>query len=265
MIARNGDGTVLGVNLFPSRGFGNNTEFYRLLANLVRYRPGFDEQDCQPNGAPDVCELLNDPSLDCDGNGMLDECEMPDPSTLGACCHMDGSCTIDTAANCVSPSVYQGDCVACAVDTCLICNDEPVEADCGLPVDTVNGGCNSTPFATVPIACGQTFCGSSAFDGSLRDTDWYQIVLPEETQITWSGRADFDLVLIVIDSSNGTNCLAPILVESAVGNEGELVLLSTCLPAGTYELFVAPDFTDVKACGSDYRVTVSCELCPQPE
>lgn len=37
--------------------------------------------DCNDNGKPDECEILDDPSLDMDGDGRLDEC----PSDPGAC------------------------------------------------------------------------------------------------------------------------------------------------------------------------------------
>jgi hypothetical protein len=43
------------------------------------------------------------------------------------------------------------------------------------------------------------------------------------------------------------------------------VTLSTeCLPAGTYYIFVAPQFTNVVSCPSDYALTVSCEPCYAP-
>ncbi|MHC4826430.1 MAG: hypothetical protein ACYTEY_07730, partial [Planctomycetota bacterium] len=49
------------------------------------------------------------------------------------------------------------------------------EPNCGLPEDSFNGGCNSTPNVFSPIACGQTYAGTAAGLDGTRDTDWYEI------------------------------------------------------------------------------------------
>src|SRR5262245_58152064 len=38
------------------------------------------------------------------------------------------------------------------------------EPDCGIPVDTVDGGCNSSPPVSIPVSCGDVVCGTAAFD-----------------------------------------------------------------------------------------------------
>ena len=62
------------------------------------------------------------------------------------------------------------------------------EPDCGDPVDTVNGGCNSDPAVFSSINCGETVCGTSFFDGTYRDTDWYELVLTQDMDVTRYGR-----------------------------------------------------------------------------
>jgi len=83
MMARNADGTVTGLNLFPQGGNfgGNNAEFYRLIANTLRFSGGgFDEVDCQPNGRADICDIAEGTSEDIIGDdgqpdGVPDECQ----------------------------------------------------------------------------------------------------------------------------------------------------------------------------------------------
>src|SRR6187399_3606776 len=43
------------------------------------------------------------------------------------------------------------------------------ESGCGIPVDTTNGGCNSSPVVTSPLALNQTVCGTAGYDGFTRD------------------------------------------------------------------------------------------------
>ncbi|NUQ48748.1 MAG: hypothetical protein HUU27_02355, partial [Phycisphaerae bacterium] len=80
------------------------------------------------------------------------------------------------------------------------------EPDCGLPVDTTNGGCNSVPNTFIDALCGQTICGSAFSDGATRDTDWFDYGgVAVETLYTWEGQADFpNQPLIVLDAAG--NC-----------------------------------------------------------
>jgi len=139
--------------------------------------------------------------------------------------------------------------------------DEP---DCGLPVDTVNGGCNSDPPVFSPISCGETMCGTAAWDGSTRDTDWYEIVITEETEFTWTVEAEFDVVIGLVetiplgsgDCGDITGSLNPYVLA---GECEEINITTAYLPVGTYWFFVAPDFSGPAfACGKDYVATLTC-------
>jgi hypothetical protein len=62
--------------------------------------------------------------------------------------------------------------------TCACAGSPPEgEAGCGIPTDSFNGGCNSTPVVYSAIAVGGSVCGTAAWDGAIRDTDWYQFTL----------------------------------------------------------------------------------------
>ena len=78
------------------------------------------------------------------------------------------------------------------------------EPDCGLPADTVNGGCNYEPNRFAPISPGQTICGTAGtmlVDGlDRRDTDWYQFTINNTATITWSVRAEFPVQLIILSN-----------------------------------------------------------------
>jgi len=157
--------------------------------------------------------------------------------------------------------------------TCGECPPGPVvlenEPDCGIAggTDTVNGGCNSAPEVFTSISLGQTACGTGAFDGSFRDTDWYEFNLVADTQVTWTVTAEFDLLIGLINSP--CPATAFIVGTPQTSTEPCITLTSTaCLPAGTYYAFVAPQFTETFACGTGagnrYTATLSGVSCTPP-
>ena len=145
------------------------------------------------------------------------------------------------------------------------CSGSPAEgeANCGLPIDNVNGGCNSSPPVYSSIALGGSVCGTGAFDGSTRDTDWYQFTLATPMGVTWSATAEFDTVLFIVDPAACVVVAGPALS----GPCGIATLATPVLPAGTYAAFIAPDFTGIFACGSgsnDYHATLTAGGCSSP-
>ncbi|MHC4786600.1 MAG: NHL repeat-containing protein, partial [Planctomycetota bacterium] len=142
--------------------------------------------------------------------------------------------------------------------------EEENEPDCGLPVDTVNGGCNSSPEVFSPIVCGQTYNASSAFDGSQRDTDWYEIVVDEPTVFTWTVTPQFRSLIGLAetippgsgDCADYTGSIRPY----ARGGVGEMVSVTTdCLPPGTYWFYVASQGGDIVPCPTSYVATLTCD------
>jgi hypothetical protein len=137
-----------------------------------------------------------------------------------------------------------------------------IEPDCGLPSDTVNGGCNSVPTIFGSIACGETVCGTGAFDVGLglRDTDWYEFVLTEDSLVTWTVEAEFDLLTFIITPP----CAAPDLSDPGLAEPCQQVSISACLSAGTHWVFAAPQFLGAVPCGARYTGTLTCEPCVVP-
>ena len=140
------------------------------------------------------------------------------------------------------------------------------EPDCGLPVDTVNGGCNSSPQAFGTIQCGETVCGTSGAAGGTRDTDWYILDLTGaggDTQVTIDVDPEFAALTGFVENCGIPDCNATTgaINPFATGPECQLVSVTTCLAPGTYLVFVAQsDFADL-ACGAKYELTVTCQPC----
>lgn len=134
-----------------------------------------------------------------------------------------------------------------------------IEADCGRPVDNVNGGCGSNPVVFMPIECGQTVCGSSFYDGFDRDTDWFLITpdLAVETPIIWSGTANFDHQAVILNDPNA-DCLFE-FCAFANAAAGETATASCLLPPGRNYVWVGPQFTTPFDCGEGrYAYWLEC-------
>ena len=216
------------------------------------------------------------------GGGGFPECN----AGAGDCCSSNGSpgCDEPDCCNAICDAdpfccdvTWDGICAAAAELECEACFPEPCDLDCppgatpefefncGLPVDVVNGGCNSDPPVFSSISCGQTVCGTSAFDGATRDTDWWEITIATPQVITWTVTAEFDVLTFILAADP---CPAAIISDAGLAGPCETVsITSECLDAGTYVLFVAPQFTNIFACseGLKYFGTVTCVDCAPPE
>ena len=143
------------------------------------------------------------------------------------------------------------------------------EDNCGLP-DTFNGGCNLDPPLFSPIHCGDTIFGSGAFNGATRDTDWYQLELNQETDITFTVTAEFDAVIGVIEYNPGFegsgNCddISGFINPAATPFACEEGSVMATLGPGIWWLFVAPDFTNTETCPAEYIATLEGVDCGQP-
>jgi len=130
--------------------------------------------------------------------------------------------------------------------------------------DVYNGGCNSEPpiFQTIATAPLITICGESGvFDygptSTYRDTDWYEIFLTEDRQVTLRMCSDFPAVFGFIDSSLYPGCTGTIYIDPyALSTPYFTEELSHFLTAGTWWIFVSTaDFGDYP-CGSQYVLEV---------
>jgi hypothetical protein len=134
------------------------------------------------------------------------------------------------------------------------------EANCGLPTDTVNGGCNSVPEVFTPISPGESYCGTAEWNVSVpnfRDTDWYEYVPAADETVVWRADAGFPAVLFVIDGSAGCGGLV-IMASDLTTGCGDVGEIQIDLTAGnTYWFFVAPDFGGPPAaCGAEYTASL---------
>ncbi len=188
----------------------------------------------------------------------------------GACCLANFTCVQGTAAECTTAGGFnQGNGTTCPGADCFPCPNPATtpenEPNCGLPTDTVNGGCNVSPPVYSAISCGQTRCGTAGTAGAVRDTDWYRLVTTSASRITWTVTTEFPTVIGIPQYLQGLegsgNCahltgfLNP-TANVASGQTGSVT--SPCLPAGTYYLFVAPQLGQNVTCGAEYFAQVTC-------
>jgi hypothetical protein len=132
-------------------------------------------------------------------------------------------------------------------------------------VDVTNGGCDSPLPVFGSIACGETICGTAGTYtvGGIdhRDTDWYLFDLLEPSTVTWSVEAEFDPYIKLIETNN---CVSPVTIAYAYGNECEMTTVETVLYPGQYAAYVTPDaFTGVP-CDADFWATLTCEPWSPP-
>jgi hypothetical protein len=194
-----------------------------------------------------------------------------DPVCQAAICAADPfCCDVQWDGICANAANNNPSCAACFVPCPdVICGPTDIpenEPDCGLPIDTVNGGCNSNPNVFSPIECGQTYCGTGAFDGATRDTDWYQVVTLVDTELVWTVNAEFDALIGIVDNNGIADCAGVSVFQVfAVGPCGAPITVSACLPPGSWWLFAAPDFAGGPVvCGAEYTASLVCNPCVVP-
>lgn len=134
--------------------------------------------------------------------------------------------------------------------------------------DTTNGGCNSNPPVFSDVACGDTICGTYGnCNGALRDTDWYQLVVPVGNvyEAEWCCIGEHATLNGLVNNTNGSgNC------AQAPGNFQVFSLhpaftegcATALIGPGTWWYFTATsDFTGAP-CGTAYTCTLGCtDLC----
>ncbi len=112
--------------------------------------------------------------------------------------------------------------------------------------DDTNGGCNMTLPAFESIQDGETICGTAWWDGSVRDTDWYEIVTSETSAFTWTVESDFDATIgFVMMGTPGSGDCEDVLYlnyKALVAAGEEETIFVPMMPPGTHWFFVAPDF-----------------------
>jgi hypothetical protein len=153
-------------------------------------------------------------------------------------------------------------CVTPCPVTCDAGKQPENEPNCGLPEDTVNGGCNVTPAVFTNLACvppNNDVCGTVAFDGTTRDTDWYRVVVTSQQDVRICVTAEFEVLVGIINTFGSDSCPGTIeFLASEIGPRCTETCVSTCLSPGTWYFLVAPDFLFPIMCGAEYTATISC-------
>ncbi|MBN2543916.1 hypothetical protein JXI42_13745, partial [bacterium] len=143
----------------------------------------------------------------------------------------------------------------------------PENEPCG---DDVNGGCNSTPPAFQIINCGNVICGTAWADGSIRDTDWYQVTTTDTTAFIWTVIAEFDVLCGLIESTppgfGSCDSISGFVNPYDVRTPCDTARVNTgLLPPGIYWFFVAPANTAFLPCTSYYVASLECVVDCVPD
>jgi len=161
------------------------------------------------------------------------------------------------------PSVFQPGQGSSSLGTCVCVGSPPEgEANCGLP-DTFNGGCNITPQQYSNLPFPGSVCGTSAWNGTTRDTDWYRFTLTATTNVRWRVNAEYPVVAFILTG----NCPASVLGTANGPACTNVDVFAASLPPGTYVAWEGPDFSGpVINCGvsDDYKGTLSVFSCTTP-
>jgi hypothetical protein len=146
-------------------------------------------------------------------------------------------------------------------EPCIECEDTEGEPNCGLP-DSTNGGCNYFPALFSPLDCGDEVCGSGAFNGSWRDTDWFEITFTQPTKYTWTVQSMFEHLQGYIDGG-GEDCsqTTGYVEPYALGDWCETTSITDIIAStpSTHWFFVAPQFTQILGCPAQYEAVMECE------
>ncbi len=191
----------------------------------------------------DACSVQSELTFPCvEGNSYL--IEVGGYSTNTGAGVLTTSCALPCVVECPPDAVPEGEA-------------------CG---DDINGGCNSDPAALTPVNCGETVCGNLWADGGTRDTDWYELVVSDYTQITITVVGELPLVAGFLESSdpgnitcdNATGYISPYL---AVDKCDTAVVTLQAVP-GTWWIFVGPQDFEGYPCATgpyDYSMKIDCQ------
>jgi len=182
------------------------------------------------------------------------------PPTTGACCYFAGGCDmVPSAADCIDGE-FLGLGHQCFECPCYVpCPPEaiPEPEPCGEDTD---GGCGMMVPTFAPLACGETICGTTWADPSLRDTDWYQVVTGDWNYFTWTVECEVPVLIVVMRAGPGGGCDGFTTLGSATAGACQPATFTTdALPADTYWFWVGSSDFDDWPCEQRYTATLACE------
>ncbi len=108
--------------------------------------------------------------------------------------------------------------------------------------ESTNDGCNIDPAAFEMMLPDLTICGTCFADAGTRDTDWYELIVPDAdgngfdvVTVTWASQ--FPSQVFVLDA---TDCAAPVIQAAGNGLDCAENTLDAVLTPGVYVVFIAP-------------------------
>jgi hypothetical protein len=152
-------------------------------------------------------------------------------------------------------------------DTCIVpCPPGATieQESCG---EDKNNGCNMTVPAFEPITIGQTICGTAWSNSSLRDTDWYQIIITAPMKLIFIARAEFPVRIFLIyayDGNQPISCINKAEDDTNTAPACTDVQVSRDCQPGTYWLWVGDRDWSENPCGSshnNYVATLKTPYC----
>jgi hypothetical protein len=219
------------------------------------------------------CGLLSDPPLGCNDDGAV-------------CSAGTSLVIVDvTAGNCYTIRVGSSFADPTGTGTLTLSSDVPAPCEITIPPQAVpegeacgdndNGGCDNTPApgGYTPVQVGEVVHGTAWAAGGVRDTDWYELVVTEDVEVTLLVEAEFPFVVGFAETiSPGSGDCADFtgsIVPAETAQTCETAWVTMTLTPGTWWPWVAPNIGDGLPCpagataSNDYTLTVSTQApCP---
>ncbi|MHC4765445.1 MAG: hypothetical protein ACYTF2_10085 [Planctomycetota bacterium] len=221
------------------------------------------------------CGALSDPPLGCSNDGAV-------------CSGGSSLVVVDVVAgNCYTIRVGSSFLASSGTGTLTLSSEipEPCDLDASIPPqalpegeacgENTNGGCDNAPdpAAFTTVQADDIVHGTGWADGSFRDTDWYELVVTNQVEVTLTVEAEFPVVVGFAettapgsgDCDDATGYVVPSASAPACA-EASVTLLLT---AGTWWPFVAPNTGEGFPCPqggpspNDYILSISASApCP---
>jgi hypothetical protein len=143
---------------------------------------------------------------------------------------------------------------------CVECTPEMT-----LENETCPASANGTCQTAQPIACGETICATTFWNGTTRDLDWYSFTVPTTGLYSLNIVTDF---LGLVQILNVDDCDNPIVVSQGNYDASSTFTLASTLTPGNYAVILTPSFDQPNiACDgfNQYTVTLSgsnAEIAP---
>lgn len=144
----------------------------------------------------------------------------------------------------------------CALNCDVIPNGTPEIEACG---DTITDGCNLLSPLYQNLSCNESVTGTSFFDGTIRDTDWYSFNITTTTSVSWTVEAEFPVQAAIVEVSDCNITFADV-IANVNGASCDQVVASAVLGPGNYAFFVSPFVflgDPAIACAAEYNATLN--------